>query len=155
MNNINLDNPYYLLIALPLIVLFTVPFVLAVRKSNRNGHNVASQIIHVVMAIVIAFAASRVSMTTVLTETDVYVVADVSYSANRNLDTIDMYIKNLDLPDNTKLGLVCFGKDCELVSPLGDPKKVASVKDATVDDTETNIAEALSYTGKLLVRGRW
>ena len=153
MNNINLDNPYYLLIAVPLIVLFTVPFALAVRKSNRNGHNIASQVLHVVMAIVIAFAASRVSMTTVLTETDVYVVADVSYSANRNLDTVDVYIKNLDLPDNTKLGLVCFGKDCELVSPLGDPKKVASVKDATVDDTETNIAEALSYTGKLFGTG--
>ena len=153
MNNINLDNPYYLLIALPLIVLFTVPFVLAVRKSNRNGHNVASQIIHVVMALIIAFAASRVSITTVLTETDVYVVADVSYSANRNLDTIDKYIKNLSLPDNTKLGLVCFGKDCELVSKLGDPKKVASVKKATVDDTETNIAEALLYTGKLFGTG--
>ncbi|MCH5158230.1 MAG: VWA domain-containing protein [Clostridiales bacterium] len=149
MNNISLDNPYLLLIALPLIVLFTIPFAIAVRKSNRNWHNVVSQILHVLMAIIIGFAAARPSYTTVLTETDIYVVADVSYSAKRNLDTIDSYIKNLTLPSNAKLGLVCFGKDYELVSELGNPKKVASVKKATVDDTETNIAEALTYTGTL------
>ena len=149
MNNISLDNAYLLLIAVPLILLFAIPFVIAVRKENRNAHNVASLIIHVVMALVIAFAAAGPSFTTILTETDVYVVADVSYSAKRNLDTIDRYIKNLDLPDNSKLGLVCFGKDYQLVSRLGDPKNVKSVKKATVDDTETNIAEALTYTGTL------
>ncbi|MCH5350974.1 MAG: VWA domain-containing protein [Clostridiales bacterium] len=149
MNNISLDNPYLLLIALPLIVAFTVPFAIAVRKSNRNWHNVVSQILHVLMAVIVGFAAARPSYTTVLTETDIYVVADVSYSANRNLDTVDGYIKNLVLPPNAKLGLVCFGKDYELVSELGNPKKVASVKKAKVDDTETNIVEALTYTGTL------
>lgn len=149
MNNISLDNPYLLLIALPLIVLFTIPFAIAIRKSNRNWHNVVSQILHVLMAIIIGFAAARPSYTTVITETDIYVVADVSYSANRNLDTIDSYIKNLTLPSNAKLGLVCFGKDYELVSELGNPKKVASVKKARVDDTETNIVEALTYAGTL------
>ena len=153
MNNINLDNPLYLLIAIPLILLFVVPFAIAVRKSNRNKHNIASQIMHVAMAIIIAFAAARVSYTTVLTETDVYVVADVSYSANRNLDTIDEYIKALELPSNSKLGLVCFGKDQQLVSELDNPRKVASVREATVDDSETNIVEALEYTGRLFTTG--
>ena len=153
MNNISLDNPYLLLIALPLIVLFTVPFAIAVKKANRNWHNVTSQVLHVVMALLVGFAAAQPNVTTVLTETDVYVVADVSYSANRNLDTIDAYIKNLKLPANSKLGLVCFGKDIELVSGLGDPKKVASVKEARVDDSETNIADALTYTGRLFDTG--
>lgn len=149
MSNINFDNVYLLLIAIPLIALFTVPFFIAVRKDNRNGHNVASQVIHVVMAIIIAFAAAGTSLTTVLTETDIYVVADVSYSANKNLDTLDGYIKNLNLPRNSKLGLVCFGKDYQLVSELGRPQDVSSVRNATVDDSETNIAEALNYTGTL------
>lgn len=153
MNNISLDNAYLLLIAVPLIVLFTVPFALAVRKENRNAHNVASQVMHIAMAIIIAFAAAGPSVTTILTETDVYVVADVSYSAKRNLDTIDRYIKNLDLPRNSRLGLVCFGKNYELVTKLGDPKKVDSVKTSTVDDTETNIVEALNYTGTLFGTG--
>lgn len=149
MSSINFDNVYLLLIAIPLIVLFTVPFCIAVRKDNRNGHNIASQIMHVVMAIIIAFAAAGTSMTTVLTETDIYVVADVSYSANKNLDNVDGYIKQLNLPRNSKVGLVCFGKDYRLVSELGRQKDLASVRNSGVDDSETNIAEALNYTGTL------
>ena len=154
MSNINFDNPWLLLIAVPLIVLFTVPFVLAVRKDNRNAHNVASQVMHVLLAIIIAFAAAGTSITTVLTQTHVYVVADVSYSANKNLDTIDNIIKNkLVLPKNSKVGIVTFGKDYELLCDLTDQKNVVSVKKSienkTVDDSETNIAEALEYAGTL------
>ncbi len=149
MSSINFDNVYLLFIAIPLVVLFVVPFALAVRKDNANGHNITSLVLHVLMAVIIAFAAAGTSINTVLTETNVFVVADVSYSAEKNLDTIDSYIKNLDLPRNCKLGLVCFGKDAQIVSNMGDPKKVKSVKQATVDDSETNIAEALEYTGEL------
>ena len=150
MSNINFDNPYLLLIAVPLIVLFTVPFVLAVNKDNRNGHNIASQIMHVFLAIIIAFAAAGTSVTTVLTQTHVYVVADVSYSENKNLDTIDNIItEQLKLPRNSKVGIVTFGKDYELLCGLSDQKNLKSVKEYTVDDSETNIAEALEYAGSL------
>lgn len=147
MSSINFDNVWLLFIALPLVVLFLVPFVIAVRKDNANGHNIASMVLHVLMALLIAFAAAGTYIVTVITETDVYVVADVSYSANKNLDTIDGYIENLSLPRNCKLGLICFGKDYQLVTELG--KKVRSVKEADVDDTETNISEALEYAGSL------
>lgn len=150
MSNINFDNPYLLLIAVPLIVLFTIPFVIAVRKDNRNGHNITSQILHVLLAVIIGFAAAGTTVTTVLTETQVYIVADVSYSANKNLDTIDNIIRDqLILPRNSKVGLITFGKDYELLSELGDQKKVKSVKESTVDDSETNIAEALEYADRL------
>lgn len=114
-----------------------------------NGHSVTSYILHIILAIIIAFAAAGTGITTVLTETNVYVVADVSYSARKNLDAIDGYIKNLELPRNSKLGLVCFAKDYEVVSEMGEPKEVGSVKDSNVDDSETNIAEALEYTATL------
>lgn len=150
MSNINFDNPYLLLIAVPLIVLFTVPFVLAVRKDNRNAHNVTSQVMHVLLAIIIAFAAAGTSIVTVLTQTHVYVVADVSYSANKNLDTIDNIIRDqLKLPRNSKVGIVTFGKNYELLCELSDQKDLKSVKEYTVDDSETNIAEALEYAGTL------
>ena len=154
MSSISFDNPLYLLIAVPLILLFTVPFIIAVRKSNRNGHNVASMIMHIVMAILVAVSVAGPSITTAVTETDVYVVADVSYSAKRNLDTIDQYIADLKLPRNSKLGLVCFGRNAEVISELDDPSKVASVKTATsIDDSATNIAHALLYTGDLFQTG--
>ena len=146
-----IDKPIILLIAaLSLIVLFTLPFALVTRKENVNGHSIASYVMHILLAIIIGFAAAGTSWITTLTETDVYVVADVSYSANKNLSEIDDIIKNrIILPANSKLGVVCFGKDYELLCDLGEQKDAVSVKNATVDDSETNIAEALSYAGSL------
>lgn len=147
MSSINFDNPWLLLIALPIIVLFVVPFAIAIRKDNINGHNVASGIIHIVMAIIIAFAAAGTSIITTVTQTDVYVLADVSYSSSLNLDTVDRYINNLELPPNSRKGVVCFANGYKLVTRLG--QKFTTVKDSGVDATSTNIVEALSYTGSL------
>ena len=143
-----------LAIALPLVVLFTVPFALVTRKENANGHSIASYVMHIVLAIIIGFTSAGTSWVSTITETDVYVVADVSYSANKNLGEIDNIIKNrIILPANSRIGVVCFGKDYELLCELGDQKDVVSVKNSTVDDSETNIAEALTYTGSLFNTG--
>lgn len=149
MSSISFDNVYMLFIAIPVLAVVVVPFALAVRKDNRNGHSIASLVLHILMAVVIAFAAAGTAVVTVLTETNVYVVADVSYSANKNLDTVDGYIEKLrgNLPRNSKLGIVCFGKDYEVLTEMGGA--VRSVKTSRVDQTETNISEALKYTGTL------
>lgn len=151
MSSISFDNVWLLFLALPLIALFAVPFAIAIRKDNVNGHNIASISLHIVMALLIAFAAAGTHINTVVTETDVYVVADVSFSANRNLDTIDAYIANLSLPRNSKMGIVCFGKDQQVLCGLDKPRR--SVKNANVDDSESNISEALEYTGTLFKDG--
>ncbi len=149
MSSISLDNAWLLLIAIPLVILIAVPFFITVRKDNRNGHNVASGILHIVLAIIIAFAAAGVTIETTLTETDVFVVADVSYSANRNLDVVDSYIENLQksLPDNSQMGVICFGKGSDegvsMVTPMGG--EFTTVKNSGVDDTQTDIAYALKY----------
>ncbi|MGN0812290.1 MAG: VWA domain-containing protein [Candidatus Coproplasma sp.] len=147
MSSINLDNPWLLFIALPLIVLLTVPFALAIRKDNLNGHNLASGIIHIVMAVIIAFAAAGTSVITTVTQTDVYVLADVSYSASLNLDTVDRYINNLELPPNSRKGVICFANGHKLVTRLGE--RFTTVKNSGVDASSTNIVDALSYTGSL------
>lgn len=151
MSNINFDNPYLLLIAVPLVVLFALPFALAIRKENVNGHNVASMALHVVMAVVIAFAAAGTTIRTVLTETDVYIVADVSYSTNAKLDTIDAYIRDIELPRNSRVGIVAFGKNAEILTNMGEPLR--SVREATVDVSETDIAGALDFAGRLFKDG--
>lgn len=145
----NFDNVYLLFLAIPLVLLFTVPFIVifTVKKDNRNGHTIASIAIHVVMAILIAFSAAGTSITTTITETNVYVVADVSYSANKNLDTVDSYIKNIKLPPNSRKGVICFGKDYKLITRLGE--RFDTVKSSGIDDSETNIVSALNYAGTL------
>ncbi len=148
MSSINFDNPYLLLLAIPVAALIIVPFVLAVRKENSNWHNIASSAIHVLMAIIIAFTAAGTTIETVITETDVYVLADVSYSSHKNFDAIDTYIEELhdNLPKGSRMGVVCFAGDQQLYVKLGG--KIRSVDGADLDlvnDGQTDIEGALDY----------
>lgn len=151
MSSINFDNPYLLLLAIPLVILFAIPFFIAVRRDNVNGHNIASGIIHVFMALLIAFAAAGTSVITTVTETDVYVLADVSYSANRNYDLIDDYIEDLrdSLPNNSRLGVICFADDHMLLSRLGERPKSVSEGASVLDTSGTDIVGALQFAGNL------
>ena len=149
MKNISFDNPNLLLLILPLLALLLIPFFIAIRKENKSKSVIASLALHVVIAILVNLALSGIKTTSVITETHVYVVADVSYSANRNLEEIDEYIAELQksLPKNSKLGVVCFGKNYQLLTELGG--EVQSVTNATVNTSATNVADALDYTATL------
>ncbi len=149
MKNISFDNPYLLLVFIPLLIAILVPFILAFRKGYKGKGVITSLILHILIAACVSLAAANPTRTTVITQTDVFVLADVSYSANGNLDVIDGYIDEIEgnLPKNSRIGLVCFGKDYQLVSPLGE--SVVSVKEANVDDSATNISSALEYTASL------
>lgn len=153
MSNISFDNVYLLFLIIPLVAIIAVPFALAVRKENVNGHNVASLVIHVLIALLVCFAVAGTTVTSVITRTEVYVVADVSYSADRNLATVDSYINNVrdSLPSNSRMGVVVFGRDYELLTELGG--QFESVTKADVDDSATDIGAALSYTSGLFHEG--
>ena len=153
MRNISFDNPYWLLIAIPLAAALLIPYFISVSKDNRSKGWVASLIIHIVIIISIALSAAGLVHTTVMTRTKVYVVADVSYSSERNLDEIDGYIREIEknLPSNSMMGVVCFGKDTEILTSAG--KEIKSVKESKVDDSGTDIAKALDFTANLFGAG--
>ncbi len=157
MSSINFDNPWLLLIALPIALLLLLPFFLTVRKDNRNFHNVTSCILHLLIAVLVAFSAAGASVESVITETNVYVVADVSYSTRKNLDVIDGYIRRLEknLPLNTQMGVVCFGAtDSHVVhTRLGEKLSTISSAVEKIDDSATDVASALQYTGKIFKGG--
>ena len=149
MKNISFDNPYWLLIAIPLAFLLVVPFIIAANRDNRSRGWKISLVIHLLISVLIAAAAAGLSSVSVLTKTNVYVLADVSDSSERNLEKIDGYISEIEssLPVNSKLGVVCFGKNYEVLVPIG--RQLKSVSESQVDTSATNIADALSYTGDL------
>lgn len=149
MRNISFSNPLWLLAIIPLAILVILPYLLAIRKENRSKSATVSIILHILIILCVIFGVAGTIVTTVMTETSVYVVADVSYSANRNLDRVDGYIRDLsgNLPDRSKMGVVAFGKDQKLITDLGG--EFLSVKDSGVDDSATNIADALDYTAGL------
>lgn len=150
MNNISFDNPWLLLIAVPLLAAVIVPFAVTVRRDNANFHNVASVCLHGLICICIALAAAGTSLETVITETNVYVLADVSYSAEHNLDEVQDKVNAVSgkLPKNSKMGVICFGRNYQLISDMG--KGVPDIKSADkVDRSATDIGSALRYAGNL------
>ena len=149
MSNINFVNPWLLMIGIPLLLIVIGSFIYTVRKENRTIHNVLSFVIHIVVVLLVTFGLAGTTFEMVITETNIYVLADVSYSSNQNLDQIDKYIETLEdnVPKNSKIGIICFGKDYEILTNLGEERK--SVKESTVDKSATNIVEALEYTATL------
>ncbi len=149
MKNISFDNPYLLLIAIPLALAIIVPYLIIRNKDNKTLGWFMSLCVHIVVSVLISLAAAGLMSVTVMTKTTVYVVADVSYSTDRDLDRIDEYIAEIkeNLPQNANLGVVCFGRDTVVLSSAG--RTIKSVKEAKVDDSATNIASALSYTETL------
>lgn len=149
MNSINFDNPWLLIIGIPLLLIVIVSFIIAVRKDNKTIHNVTSFVIHILIVILITLGLAKTSYERIITETNIYILADVSYSSNKNLDLIDEYINELEgnVPKNSKIGIVCFGKDYEVLTDVGE--EIKSVKESKVDKSATNIYEALEFTATL------
>ncbi|MBQ8415334.1 MAG: VWA domain-containing protein [Clostridia bacterium] len=149
MKNISFDNPYLLLLAIPALLLVLLPFLFTFRKENRSKSSTVSLILHLLIVVCVILALAGTVVTTVMTETDVYIVADVSHSSALNLELIDEYIQGLmgSLPVNSKVGVVCFGKDYTLLTDMGG--EIVSVKEAEVDPSATDIVGALDYTATL------
>lgn len=149
MININFDNPYLLLLIIPVFAAILVPYFIAIRKENKSRAAVAALAIHLVISMLVILAAAGMSNVTVITKTELYVVADVSYSSDSTLDLVDEYIADIEknLPKNSEMGVVTFAKNYRLHTPLGE--KITSVKDSRVNRSATDLVSALKYTSTL------
>ena len=78
MKNISFDNPYWLLLLIPLAVGVIVPYVIAIRRENASKSVIASLVIHIVILALVGLSVAGTVITTVVTKTEIYIVADVS-----------------------------------------------------------------------------
>ena len=144
MRNISFANPYLLLIAVPLLLAVIIPYAIAIRRDNRSRSVIASLAMHIVMILCVSLAAAGVTVTTVMTKTQVVVLADTSYSVADRSEQVDGYIDSIRdaLPTNSEMGVICFGRDTHVIAPMGS-RSIPSVADAEVDGTATDIVSAL------------
>lgn len=149
MSSINFDNPFLLLLIIPVLLVIIGSFVFTINKENKTINNTISFVCHIIIGILVVLTISKTTLETVITKTEIYILADISYSANDNMDLIDQYIKNVEkeAPRNSSIGVITFGKDYQLLVKPGD--KIVSVKNSNVDNSETNIAAALEYASTL------
>ena len=153
MRNISFDNPYWLFLAIPLLLAVFIPFFISQNKDNRNKGWIASLVIHCLVIASVTLAAAGFTYTAIVTRTKVYVVADLSHSTSGSIDEIDKYISEIKdaMPTNSKLGVICFGKDAVIHTSSG--ANITSVRDAKVDKSETNIAGALDFAWRQFGQG--
>ena len=71
MNSINFDNPWLLIIGIPLLLMVIVSFIIAVRKDNKTIHNVTSFAIHILIVILITLGLAKTSYERIITETNI------------------------------------------------------------------------------------
>lgn len=150
MSNISFDDPRLLLCGIPLLLLAIIPFVIAVRRENRNLHNVGAFICSLLVVVAATLALAGLRYDAMITETNVYVLADVSHSSSNNLDVLDGYVRSVEeqLPKNSKMSLIAFGRNYQVLSDMGE--EIVSVREATeVDGSATDIAGALRFAGNL------
>ena len=149
MINISFDNPFLLLLAIPMLLLVLVPYFIAIRKENKSKSTVISLVLHVLIVLIVVLAVAGMSNVAVITETELYVVADVSYSMEDKLDVVDDYIARVEeeLPRNSEMGVITFGKNYRLHTALGE--KITSVKSNKVNGSATDISAAIRYADSL------
>ena len=149
MINISFDNPFLLLLLIPMLALVLVPYFIAIHKENKSRAAMVALALHIVIILLTVLAAAGMSNVTVITETELYVVADVSHSMDGKLDLVDEYISKVqdELPRNSEMGVITFGKNYRLHTPLGE--RITSVRDNNVNGSATDIASALRYADSL------
>ena len=149
MININFDNPLLLILLIPMLALVLVPYFIAIRKENKSRASTVALVLHLVIVFLVICAAAGMSNVTVITETELYVLADVSESMDGKLDLVDEYIARVEdeLPRNSEMGVITFGKNYRLHTPMGG--EITSVKANKVNSSATDIASAIRYADSL------
>lgn len=151
MTSISFDNPLLLILGIPALLLLLIPYFIAIRKENKSKSTRISLGLHVAIALLISLVIAGLHVTTVKTKTEVIILADLSYSTDSDMEKIDGYIKEMvreeNVPINTSVGVVCFGKNSVVNTELGG--RFDSVAATMPDVSATDVSKALEFTSNL------
>lgn len=155
MSNFRFGNPWLLFLMIPLIAGVVLGFFLMKKGKRYQKKNIISLCLHLVISVAIAFTFANPQFLTVSNRTSFYILADASASDKESISRTDQIIKKLkseaeEFP-NTKVGVVAFGKEAKVLTPLGGKfNSLADVyNDSTFNYTATDIKGALEFTSQL------
>lgn len=161
MNNINImmqitfDNPWLLLLMIPLIILAFIPYLKLKPKRRHTRNKVTSLILHCLIIVLACFVLSGIEGHSVKNvNSQIVLVTDYSESTQEVKGDMDSYITSF-ISDtrnrNSEIGVVYFGYgDCQYVD-LAKPKdlnlnnkKGANIINQTGTDIENALSQAVS-----------
>lgn len=151
MNEIVFVRPYLLYVLILLIIFLIVPVIILICKRRMDFRSISSFVLHVFLFTSLALSLAGIQQkTTVPHEQDeVFILADLSFSNANQLESIDKSIKDIqnDLPDDTKIGVIGFAKEAKMIKSFTETFN--SVADFEIDNSATDIANALNYAETL------
>ncbi len=149
MNNVKFDNIQFLYLIIPFTLLVLIPFFIVVKKNRFKLYNLFSLLLHMVICVLLSLSIAGFKTEEIKHDTMIYFVVDASNSSERTFQEMDKYIHDFNekVSVSSKIGIVAFGKDSEELVQPGQPLK--SVTMANIDNSATNMQDALLYTASL------
>lgn len=157
-NNTRIDNPYLFFILIPLVALVLLGFFLIPKYKRYRIKNIISLILHLVRSVRLTLAFVDIQYVKSSSTTELIVLADCSKSEFNNGHQIDKLINDVYAQagkvDGTKIGVVAFAKDQEVVNKIGSQYEAKSIlkyfkDDSSFDNSATDLKSALLYADSL------
>ena len=157
MNNIRIENPWLLFVAIPLVIAVLVGFFLLPKAKKSRPKNIISLVLHLVISFTLALAFANIQFKKTSSNVEVYVVVDCSDSEKASVKQIDEVVSQVytqSSGSNTKVGVVAFGLNQELLVKPGEKfTTVADMFDSTKHPNflrdGSDIGSAMNYTASL------
>ncbi len=154
--NITFDNPYLLLLMIPIIAIAFIPYLRLKPKRRHTRNKVTSLILHCLIIIISCFVLSGIEGHSIENvDSEVVLVTDYSESTKEVHKEMDDYVDSFlkDGRNNgSNIGLVYFGYgETQFTPTLEKPSKVnkSNLKKAEIDSTGTDIENAITKAVEL------
>ena len=157
-NNTRIENPYLFFILIPLVGLVLLGFFVIPKYKRYRIKNIISLILHLVRSVRLTLAFVDIQYVKSSSTTELIVLADCSKSEFNNGHQIDKLINDVYAQagkvDGTKIGVVAFAKDQEVVTNIGSKYKSKDIlkyfeDDSSFDNSATDLKSALLYADSL------
>ena len=127
MNSIRIQNPFLLLLVIPLIAAVIIGFFMLPKVKRMRKKNIISFSLHLAMSVLLALAFSDIQFLKTSQKTELYIVCDVSDSLRLSQEKVDDIIKDIyeqaNAETDTKVGLVGFADTAEVIYNPGEKYK--------------------------------
>lgn len=150
---INFENPWLLLLAIPALAIILVPFFMLPKKRRKTVKKILPVVLHTVIVILLVLILSGFTIIRNSNEKAVMILADLSDSTQSVQADIVSHTEELLalIDENTPVGVIAFGAE-RIYSVKLDSDRTFSLVE--IDADATDIDSALEYAASLLPSDR-